>query len=462
MNQMMKMLKVKGVVMGVSLFHLLTFLPLNAQAQAPRKECGTIVAERIFGKPAHRAGTRGQKVGEPGKFIGERKGLIILMEFPNQKFIRKNNSGQEIDPHALWNDIANKTGLKNVNGVIVNGSIRDYFHDQSYGQFELTFDVMGPYLAKNKYQYYGRNVEFANGEFDQNPAELMAEACEAASKEVKFKDYDWNDDGEVEQVYIVYAGYGEADFHDPETIWPHKSFFTNWLGAPLTLQDMIIDTYACSNELNPASRIDGLGSICHEFSHCLGLPDVYDTRGNNPLPTPGFFDIMDSGNYNGDSWYPSGFSSFERYFCGWLEPKRVKSLAEANVDELRPLHLYPDAYLVSEIEGSTDYFMVENRKKESWDKFLPSHGVTAWHINYDLITWTKNDVNADPNNMGLLVVPLEDVPGYGTTAIMAPEQSDRQPVAWYDLNGRSLQAAPQQRGIYIVRYADGSIEKVKR
>ena len=410
MNQMMKMLKVKGVVIGVSLFHLLTFLPLNAQAQAPRKECGTIVAERIFGKPAHRAGTRGQKVGEPGKFTGERKGLIILMEFPNQKFIRKNNSGKEIDPHALWNDIANKTGLKNVNGIIVNGSIRDYFHDQSYGQFELTFDVMGPYLAKNKYQYYGRNATYANGEFDQNPAELIVEACEAASKEVKFKDYDWNDDGEVEQVYIVYAGYGEADFHDPETIWPHKSFFTNRLGAPLA----------------------------------------------------GFFDIMDSGNYNGDSWYPSGFSSFERYFCGWLEPKRVKSLAEANVDELRPLHLYPDAYLVSEIEGSTDYFMVENRKKESWDKFLPSHGLIAWHINYDLITWTKNDVNVDPNNMGILVVPLEDVPGYGATAIMASERSDRQPVAWYDLNGRSLQAAPQQRGIYIVRYADGSIEKVKK
>ena len=450
------------MMMGVTLFHLLAFSPLNAHAQSLRKECGTVVAERIFGKPAHRAGTRGQKIGEPGKFIGERKGLIILMEFSNQKFIRQNNSGKVIDPHALWNDIANKEGLKNVNGVLVNGSIRDYFHDQSYGQFELTFDVMGPYLAKNKYQYYGRNATYANGEFDQNPAELIVEACEAASKEVNFKDYDWNDDGEVEQVYVVYAGYGEADFHDPETIWPHKSFFTNRLGAPLTLQDMIIDTYACSNELNPASRIYGLGSICHEFSHCLGLPDVYDTRGNNPLPTAGFFDIMDSGNYNGDSWYPSGFSSFERYFCGWLEPKRVKSLAEANVDELRPLHLYPDAYLVSEIEGSTDYFMVENRKKESWDKFLPSHGLIAWHINYDLITWTKNDVNVDPNNMGILVVPLEDVPGYGTTAIMAPELTDRQPVAWYDLNGRSLQAAPQQRGIYIVRYADGSIEKVKK
>ena len=462
MNQMMKMLKVKGVVIGVSLFHLLTFLPLNAQAQAPRKECGTIVAERIFGKPAHRAGTRGQKVGEPGKFTGERKGLIILMEFPNQKFIRKNNSGKEIDPHALWNDIANKEGLKNVNGVLVNGSIRDYFHDQSYGQFELTFDVMGPYLAKNKYQYYGRNATYANGEFDQNPAELIVEACEAASKEVNFKDYDWNDDGEVEQVYVVYAGYGEADSHDPETIWPHKSFLSQIYDDPLELQGMKIDTYACSNELNPSSRIDGLGSICHEFSHCLGLPDVYDSRYTNPLPTPGSFDIMDSGNYNGESWYPSGFSSFERYFCGWLEPKRVKSLAEANLDELSPLHLNPDAYLVSEIEGSTNYFMVENREKKSWDKFLPSHGLIAWHINYDLITWTKNDVNVDPNNMGILVVPLEDVPGYGATAIMASEQSDRQPVAWYDLNGRSLQAAPQQRGIYIVRYADGSMQKVKK
>lgn len=456
----MKILKVKGVVMGVSLFHLLTFLPLNAQAQAPRRECGTVVAERIFGKPAHRAGTRGQKIGMFGKFLGERKGLIVLMEFPNLKFIRQGNSGKEIDPHALWNDIANKEGLKNVNGVLVNGSIRDYFHDQSYGQFELTFDVMGPYLAKNKYQYYGRNVQYGNNEFDEHPEELIIEACQAASKEVTFQDYDWDGDGEVEQVYVVYAGYGEADFHDPETIWPHKSYLSQIYDDPLELQGTKIDTYACSNELNPASRIDGLGSICHEFSHCLGLPDVYNTEEGNTVV--GYYDIMDGGNYNGESWYPAGFSSFERYFCGWLEPKRVKSLAEANLDELSPLHLNPDAYLVSEIEGSTNYFMVENREKKSWDKFLPSHGLIAWHINYDLITWTKNDVNVDPNNMGILVVPLEDVPGYGTTAIMAPEQSDRQPVAWYDLNGRSLQAAPQQRGIYIVRYADGSIEKVKK
>ena len=71
-------------------------------------------------------------------------------------------------------------------------------------------------------------------------------------------------------------------------------------------------------------------------------------------------------------------------------------------------------------------------------------------------------MNADPNNMGILLVPLEDVPGYDATAIVAPEKSDRQPVVWYDLNGCSLQAAPHQRGIYIVRYADGSIQKVKR
>lgn len=435
---------------------MLLLMAATAQAQNVRKECGTVVAERIFGKPAPKATTR-STIGAMKKYTGERKGLIILMEFPNKKFMTKTSAGKDIDPHTLWNDIANKEGLKNVNGILVNGSIRDFFHDQSYGQFQLTFDVMGPYQAKNKYQYYGRNVQYEGEEFDEKPYELIIEACETASKEVNFKDYDWDEDGEVDHVYVVYAGYGEADYHDPETIWPHKSYLGQILGEPLELQGYKISPYACSNEMNVSSRIDGLGSICHEFSHCLGLPDVYNSVAGNTVV--GAYDIMDSGNYNGESWYPAGYSAFERYFCGWLEPKRVKSLAEANLDELRPLHLYPDAYMVSEIEGSTNYYMVENRAKESWDKFLPGHGLKAWHINYDLNVWKDNKVNVDPDNMGILVVDLKDVPGYGTTAIEGVKSAGVKSGKWYDLRGRQLNAAPSTPGIYIIRRPDGTTQK---
>ena len=419
---------------------MLLFLAASSQAQPARKECGTAVCKRIFPESVSRAKTR-STLGQMNHFSGERKGLIILMEFPNQKFLNKNKSGKAIDPHALWSDIANKEGLKVVNAIQVNGSIKDYFLSQSYGQFTLSFDVVGPFTTKNKYAYYGRNVQYGNDEFDQHPDEMIVEACKAASEQVNYKDYDWDGDGEVDHVYVVYAGYGEADYDDKETIWPHKSYLSNWQGAPLELQGMKIDTYACSNELNRDSRIDGLGSICHEFSHCLGLPDLYDTDGGGSVV--GAYDLMDAGNYNGGSWYPPGYSSFERYFCGWLEPQPVNSVAE--IDTLRPLHLYPDACIIQEVKGSTNYYLVENRVKESWDTFLPSHGMMAWHINYDLPVWQKNKTNNDPSNLGVVRVELSSIP----TAIITPERSDQQADTWYDLQGRRLQGAPAQKGVYI-------------
>lgn len=429
-------------------------LLMSAATHAQRVPC----AKGFYPNGTPRHATRAE-FGKPTQYVGSKRGLIILMEFPNLKFINKNKNGKTFDVHDMWNDLANKENLKAVNGVLVNGSIRDYFVAQSYGKFAIDFDVKGPYTAKNKYAYYGRNVDYGGVSFDDRPYELIIEACKAADPEVDFKDYDWDEDGEVDQVYVVYAGHGEASYDDPELIWPHESIISGHTGAPLTLQGMTIDTYACGNELDSSDRIFGIGTICHEFSHCLGLPDVYDIEYSGETETPGQFDLMDAGNYNGDGWYPAGYSAFERFFCGWLEPRRVGSVAD--VGELQPLHLHPDAAIIEQFEGSTNYYLVENRVKESWDKFLPSHGLIAWHINYDLEVWKLNRVNVDPNNMGITIVDLADVPSYGT-AISAPEKTDSRPVAWYDVSGRQLKAQPDKAGIYIVRYADGTTQKMRR
>lgn len=429
-------------------------LLMSAATHAQRVPC----AKGFYPNGTPRHATRAE-FGKPTQYVGSKRGLIILMEFPNLKFVNKNKNGKTFDVHDMWNDLANKENLKAVNGVLVNGSIRDYFVAQSYGKFAIDFDVKGPYTAKNKYAYYGRNVDYGGVSFDDRPYELIIEACKAADPEVDFKDYDWDEDGEVDQVYVVYAGHGEASYDDPELIWPHESIISGHTGAPLTLQGMTIDTYACGNELDSSDRIFGIGTICHEFSHCLGLPDVYDIEYSGETETPGQFDLMDAGNYNGDGWYPAGYSAFERMFCGWLEPRRVGSVAD--VGELQPLHLHPDAAIIEQFEGSTNYYLVENRVKESWDKFLPSHGLIAWHINYDLEVWKKNRVNVDPNNMGITIVDLADVPSYGT-AISAPEKTDSRPVAWYDVSGRQLKAQPDKAGIYIVRYADGTTQKMRR
>jgi len=405
-------------------------------------------------------------VGNPKTYEGSKRGLIILMEYPDCKFVNKDKRGKDIDVHEFWNNIANKEGLKTVNGVIVNGSIRDYFVSQSYGKFAIDFDVCGPYTAKNKYAYYGRNVDIGGGNmFDGKPYELIVEAVNAANNSVNFKDYDWDDDGEVDQVYVIYAGHGEASYDDADTIWPHESELEGWTGEKTTLQGMTINTYACGNELDNADRTMGIGTICHEFSHCLGLPDVYDAATGESVV--GDYEIMDSGNYNGDSWYPAAYSAFERYFCGWIEPKPVNGLNE--VGEMEPITSSPDAYIIRPFEGSTNYWMIEKRQKASWDKFLPcftnnTTGETitekqlCWYIDYDQEKWNRNRPNEDHDHLGISIVEPDKVP----SAIQALEKNSNHPVAWYDLEGHRLQGAPTQRGTYIVRYDDGTTKKYVR
>ena len=429
------------------LFIILLLMVVTVQAQ--RVKC----AHRFVPYPEKeaRATTRAD-AGVPTSYTGDKKGLIILMNFQDVQFTDKNKNGKTFDVNEFWNDIANKEGLKAVNGMLVCGSIRDYFRAQSYNEFTLDFDVKGPYTAKNRYSYYGRNKDYGGYEFDQNPVELIVEAVNACKDEVNFKDYDWDGDGEVDQVYVVYAGHGEASYNDPDLIWPHESSIDGWGLDELKLQGVKINTYACGNELDPSDRIMGIGTICHEFSHCLGLPDVYNTESGESVV--GYYELMDAGNYNGDSWYPAGYSSFERYFCGWLEPKRVGNVDEANALGLQPLTQSPDAAIITRELGSTDYYLIEKRKKESWDSYLPcfTNGVDevtlAWHVNYDLAIWQKNEVNNDPNNLGLVLVPLEDVPGYAT-GIQTIEKTDDEAGPWYDLQGRQLQGKPTQKGVYI-------------
>lgn len=427
-------------------------LLMAAAVQAQRTQC----VHRFIPYPEKasqdRAVTRAN-IGKPKTYEGSKRGLIILMEFSDCKFINKNKNGKTFDVHDFWNDIANKEKLRNVNGLLVNGSVRDFFVDQSYGKFAIDFDVRGPYTAKNKYAYYGRNITYSSGDyFDGKPYELIAEACQAADKDVNYKDYDWDDDGEVDQVYVIYAGYGEASkANEEDRIWPHASELIGW-DIDLKLQGLVINSYACGNELDASDRIMGIGTICHEFSHCLGLPDIYDaSTGKSAV---GYYDIMDSGNYNGEGWYPAGYSAFERYFCGWLDPKPISGLNE--VGEMDPLTSTPDAYIISPFEGSTNYWLVEKRAKASWDKFLPCFTENAtgeaitekqlcWYIDYDLEKWQRNRVNEDPNHLGVSIVDPEQVP----TAILATERTDSRSDAWYDLQGRRLAAKPTLKGIYI-------------
>lgn len=317
-------------------------------------------------------------IGERTNYTGKKKGIVILMQFTDMKFKAANN-------REKYYDILNK---ENYSEGSFRGSVADYFKAQSNGLFELQFDVVGPYTAKNKYSYYGANDSEGN---DMRPDELIVEAVKAADSEVNFSDYDWDGDGEADQVFVVYAGKGEATSGQENTIWPHM-YWLAYTNRTVTLDGTKIDTYACSNELTSGGSIDGIGCFCHEFSHCLGYPDFYDVTYQGWFGM-GQLDLMDQGSYNGNSFCPAGYTAYEKWMAGWLEPT-VLADEDVNVDNLLATSENGKAYIMYNDAHEDEFYIIENRQKTNWDSNLPAKGLMITHVDFDKEIWEQNTPNS--------------------------------------------------------------------
>lgn len=340
---------------------------------------------------------------EPQTYTGKKKGLVILVEFPNLSMSSENIND-------IMADRFNKQGY-NQDGHI--GSVHDYFFDQSYGKFDLTFDVVGPVMATEDYGYYGRNSEIYGQ--DANARELIREACQAVDDHVNFADYDWDNDGTVEQVFVVYAGYGEHSGAPANTIWPHKYH----LAKELKLDGVNIWTYACSSELagNSGKTLSGIGVACHEFSHCLGLPDLYDVDYGGGFGMSDW-DLMSSGSHSGpyrNAEVPYGYSAYERWFCGWLNLTEITELQ--HIEGLEDVAKSPKAYIVRNKGYEDEYYILENHQANRWYSYLGSneagHGMLITHVDYDKEAWNYNDVNIIVDHQRLTIIPADN--SYGTS-----------------------------------------------
>jgi len=362
-------------------------------------------------KKAERLAKERKEFGFPTQYVGEKRGIVILINYLDKAM--KSTSTQE-----AWNDQFNQKGY-NKNEHI--GSVRDYFYDQSYGKFDIEFDVVGPVTVSKECKYYGENDEEDN---DKHPCELVIEACQLADAEgVNFADYDWDGDGMVDMVFCIYAGYGENVGAASYTIWPHEWVLSggeesgDGTGA-LTLDGVTIDTYAVSCELSgiKGSRMDGIGTACHEFSHCLGLPDMYDISYSGGFGM-GCWDLLDAGAFNGpnsNGTVPAGFTAYERWFAGWLN---FKELNEAcTVTDMPTLQESPVAYLIRNDNYEDEYFILENRQNTGWFQYTGSsktiHGMLAYHVDYNATAWRENEVNAIKDHQRMSIIPAGK--DYGT------------------------------------------------
>lgn len=335
-----------------------------------------------------------------GLYTGERRGLVILVNYQDVKF-------SEADPQQAYYDLMNKEGYHE-NGN--PGSVHDYFYEQSYGQFNLTFDVVGPVTVSHNMAYYGAKTQGITGD---KAEDMVYEACQLAGDLVDYSDYDWNDDGEVEMVYVVYAGYGAASYPSDETnyaIWPHEYFLSRLSCGAVTIDGVTIDRYACSNELYGTSGTDmeGIGTPCHEFSHCLDLPDFYEP--NYEAFGMGDWSALDLGVDLGGGYTPCGYTSYERMFCGWLTPTVLNE--PTTLEGMRPLAESPEAYIIYNDANTNEYYLLENRQLVNSDASLEGHGLLVLHVDYDQAAWDDNTVNDDINHQRCSIIAADnETPG---------------------------------------------------
>ncbi len=314
------------------------------------------------------------------------RGLVILVEYNDCGFSRS-------DYPQIVDSMINQRGF---NGYMTNaalskhidytGSVRDYFYDNSAGQFDPKFDVVGP-VKINHSMYEGR----------YNYPTIQEDALIAADSLVNYKNYDTDGDGQVDMVYFIFAG-GGSNFgnNDSRLLWPHASYITN-----LSLDKVRFGRYACSTELYGApsnALLDGIGTMCHEFSHVLGLCDEYDTdysgSGGQSIH-PGKWSVMASGPYLNSSRTPCGYSLFERYQAGFAQPQLITREGDYTLNDIDKSNT---GYRINSAVDK-EFFLLENRQQDKWNSYLPGHGMLVFRVdstNTDV--WTKNTINANPTH----------------------------------------------------------------
>lgn len=339
--------------------------------------------------------------GDHITYKGVKKGLVVLVDFKNKKFA----DGHDLEYYK--NVINGKDFSDEEEGYV--GSVRDYFLAQSNGQFELDFDVVGPVTMSKNSGYYGGDGAYQK---DEKVYEMIKEACDGIQDKVNLKDYDWDGDGEADQVFFLYAGLGQASGGSPGTIWPHESELRYWPCGVLSYPTGKINTYACANELQPETQGSsryisaGIGTICHEFSHCLGFADMYDTTGSGGYGMS-VFDVMDQGSYNGNGFVPCNYTAFERIYAGWVEAIELES--PATVKDMKSVSDYGRPFIMYNYKNTNEYFLMENRQNTGWDKELyGSNGLLIVHVNYVPSRWANNSVNSSAEKIQCCTVVNAD------------------------------------------------------
>ena len=385
------------------------------------------------------------------------RGLVILVNFADVAFETEKAEMDSMLTAVNYTRNYSYTYRGKQYNIRSQGSARQYFEDVSFGQYNPHFDVVGPVTISKEHSYYGKNNSAGQ---DSKPEYMIEEACKLADTEcnVDFSQYDNDGDGFVDFVFVIYAGYGEADGGASTTIWPHAWNLYKKAGKMCKVDDKIVDLYACGNELDNYSKTHtGIGTFCHEFSHVLGLPDLYVTN-TATHPTLNEWDIMDYGPYNNDGNTPPSFSAYERFFMGWLQPRLITEPENITLEEINSSNTAlmitesDSANLIGNDPNPTTFYMLENRQQEGWDEYLPGHGMMLTKIQYNYNRWYQNTVNNLSSKMGVdLVEAKSNSDNQGKATDLFPAGASK----YLGITNHAIEGIEEEDGVIKFKYKGG-------
>lgn len=397
-------------------------LPLPSKAKASNASTESVAGQLEQMKQTNLKRRMVPHASRPTKLnaVNADHGVVILANFKDVKFKYTKED---------YEKMLNEEGYSDYSST---GSARDYFIDSSYGKFSPTFEVYGPYdLSKNMSEDGGNDRSGS----DRNPTGMVVEVCKLAEADgVDFSKYDTDNDGYVDNVYVFYAGKGEANGGSEDTVWPHRWVIDPTYNFSGTKEDTKVSgvylyDYACSNEICEENQhyigndLQGVGTFIHEYGHVLGLPDLYYTGYGNAR-TLEIYDVMDYSNYLNYGRTPVSYSAYERMFCEWVTPEQIFPDGNSTQVEL-PLIAEGKVLLITangkehNMDGKNpdpnEFYLLENKPDTGWDYYAnvtasPNYaqkgdkGMLITRVKYVSFLWDNNMVNNNSSNMGVSYV----------------------------------------------------------
>lgn len=369
----------------ITMLMLLATIPVTAQEVVLRRgNCTPDVSYEQVADGRHFAPPR--KLSPKTDWDAERTYpvAVILVQFSNVAF-------SQPEAHDFYHRIFNEDGF---NGSKGPGCVAEYFRTQSEGMFNPRFDVYGPVY-----------MDVANNTKNDYGASIFRDAAVkvADSLSVDFTPYDWDNDGMAEPIIFIYSGPGgnENATSGKGYVWPNTSYFST-----IYLDNNIrLSAYSASAETWSTGKLCGIGTICHEFSHTLGLPDFYPTDGSE-YSVVDEWDLMDGGNFTNAGWCPPNYSIHEKMLMGWLQPEELTE--PCTISNLKPVAEGGKAYMIR-TENADEFYLLENRQWKGWDLRAPGHGLVITHVNYNSSLWALNAVNTNPNHHNYEMVHADNM-----------------------------------------------------